>query len=231
MAWAAKRLRKGRVSDQVREHLTKLMVQGKLKIGDQLPPVGELAKQFGVSRVPVREGLISMEMSGLLTIKRGAGGGVFVAQPNAHPVSEALTLMLRLGKASIRELTEARLLIEPEVARLAALRSTAKDRRVLQETIDTYLASVEKGEPRSIRDMDFHMRLAEASHNAVYILIMQSLGPLLYNSVRQHKLTQQDRRRGIQDHQDILDAISAGRADEVSSLMAAHVSNMATFWK
>ncbi len=231
MNFASKPLNKGRVSDQVRERITDSILRGELRVGDQLPPEIELARQFGVSRVPVREAIISLEQSGLLLIKRGAGGGIFVAEPSPEPMGEVLTLMLTLGRASIAELTEARLLIEPEVAGLAARRAGPGDIKALEQTILNYSASVDGKKPRSMADMDFHMRLAEASGNTVYRLTLQSLVPLLYNSVRERSFSQQDRRHGIGDHQAIFEAVRAGDAQEAAAVMTRHVKKMVTFWK
>ncbi|MEW5911974.1 MAG: FadR/GntR family transcriptional regulator [Thermodesulfobacteriota bacterium] len=225
------RLRQGRVSDQIRDQITNQIIAGYLRVGDQLPSEGELARQLGVSRVPVREAVISLQQSGLLIVKRGAGGGIFVAKPSPEPMGEVLTLMLRLGRASIAELTEARLLIEPEVARLASQRAAPAHLQALQETIDRYSASVDKGEPRSLADMDFHMRLAETSRNTVLSLTLKSLVPLLYNSVRQHGFSQEDRCRGIQDHRGILAAVRSGDGAGAAQAMAEHIKRMATFWK
>jgi len=178
----------------------------------------------------VREAVISLQQSGLLIVKRGAGGGIFVAKPSPEPVGEVLTLMLRLGQASIAELTEARLLIEPEVARLASQRATPEHLRVLQETIDRYIASVDSGEPRSLADMDFHVCLAETSHNIVLSLTLKSLVPLLYNSVRRQGFSQADRRRGIRDHQAILALVRSGEGVKAARALAKHIKRMATFW-
>jgi GntR family transcriptional regulator, transcriptional repressor for pyruvate dehydrogenase complex len=229
--FAAKPLNKGRVSDRVRDRITDSILQGELSVGDQLPSESELARQLGVSRVPVREAVISLEQSGLLLVKRGARGGVFVAEPSPEPMGEVLTLMLRLGRASIAELTEARLLIEPEVARLAAQRASAMDIEALRETIENYATSVDQKAPRSMADMDFHMRLAEASGNTVYRLTLQSLVSLLYNSVRERSFSQKDRRRGIGDHQAIFESVCAGDVEGASTAMTRHVKKMVTFWK
>lgn len=71
----------GRVSDSVREQITNLILAGELKVGDRLPTESELARQLGVSKVPVREAMISLQQMGLLTSRRGPEAGCSCASP------------------------------------------------------------------------------------------------------------------------------------------------------
>ena len=231
MRLANGKLYKARVSDQVRERITELIFSGQLKVGDQLPCEAELADEFGVSRVPIREALIGLEQAGLLFIKRGAGGGVFVAEPSAEPVGEVLTLMLRLGRTSVSQVTEARLIIETEVASLAAQRATEQDLLALEQTVMAYEQSLERNEPRNIADMDFHLRLGDACGNMALNMTLKGLVPMIYHSVREHSFATKDRDRGISDHKQILSALRRRDADQARQLMRNHIERMATFWK
>jgi len=231
MRLAGGKLNKARVSDQVRERITELILSGQLKVGDQLPSEAALASEFGVSKVPVREAIIGLQQAGLLIIKRGAGGGIFVAEPSAEPMGEVLTLMLRLGRASIKELTEARLIIETEVAYLAAQRTTEQDLEALEQTIAAYQQSLEVDEPRTIADMDFHLRLGDACGNMVLNLTLKGLVPMVYHSVRVHQFARKDRVRGIADHKQMLAALRRRDAEQARQLMRRHIERMATFWK
>ncbi len=231
MSLAIGKLNKARVSDQVRERITELIFSGQLKVGDQLPSEAALASEFGVSKVPVREAIIGLQQAGLLIIKRGAGGGIFVAEPSAEPMGEVLTLMLRLGRASIGELTEARLIIETEVAYLAAQRATEQDLDALERTIENYQKSLELDEPRTMSDMDFHLILGDACGNMVMNLALKGLVPMVYHSVRKHRLAPEDRWKGIADHERILAALRWRDAARARRLMRGHIGRMATFWK
>jgi GntR family transcriptional repressor for pyruvate dehydrogenase complex len=224
-------VKQGRVSDGVREQITNLILAGELNVGDRLPTENELARQLGVSKVPVREAMISLQQMGLLTSRRGAGGGVFVCEPRPEPVGEALTLMLRLGKASIADLTQARLVIEPHVARQAALLATARDVARLEESIIEYQKIVEQNQERSIRDLDFHLTLADACGNPVFNLILRALIPLLYTNVRLRRLPPERRNLGIDGHREILEAVRRGDPEKAQLAMARHVTQMATLWK
>src|SRR5262249_48034225 len=119
--------RRGRVSEAIVHRIKKQITEGRLLAGHKLPAEREMARQFKTSRVSVREAYRSLEEVGVLRIRRGADGGAFVAQLDHQPVLRSLALVLGLGKTSHKELTEARIAIEPPIARLAALRARKED--------------------------------------------------------------------------------------------------------
>lgn len=220
-----------RVSDVVMDQIKQLLLDSKLNVGDRLPPERQLAKQLGVSRVPVREALFSLANSGFLKIKRGAGGGIFVSEPSIEPYAEYFTLMLQMGKASVQDLTEARLFLEPNVARLAAERATPEDLEKIEQSISEYEKRVKQNAPRSLQDMTFHVRVAEASKNIVMVLTIKGLMGLLYKTVRDLGFTRDDKQKSVNTHRRIFESIRACDSEHAYQLMAEHVKEMATFWK
>ena len=224
-------VKKQRASDEARNLILNVMREGHLQAGEQLPSETQMAEQMGMSRVPVREAVSSLEQFGLLTVKRGSGGGIFVAEPTLEPFGRFFSLMLRMGKASVKELTEARLLIEPGVAALAAQNAGREHIDRLKESIDDYRTSVQKGKARSIKDMDFHVRLAEASQNMVMEMVMKGLVPLLHKSVKDLKFEPADRMKGIEEHERITAAVERGNVSAAQRAMADHVNRMSTYWK
>ena len=114
----------GKGSELIAQQIKSSILNGTLKLGDRLPPERELVESFQASRISVREALKSLETSGLLTIKPGSG--VFVAEVDTKPLSDFFSSFLHIRKVSINELTEARIILEPSVARLAAERITSE---------------------------------------------------------------------------------------------------------
>src|SRR5258707_12219072 len=102
-----------RVSDAIARRIKKQISEGRLVAGHKLPAEREMARQFKTSRVSVREAYRSLEELGVLSIRRGADGGAFIAVVDHAPVFRSLALVLGLAKTSHKELTQARLLIEP----------------------------------------------------------------------------------------------------------------------
>jgi len=224
-------IKRKRVSDVVMDQIKQLLMDAKLNVGDRLPPERQLAKQLGVSRVPVREALFSLANSGFLKVKRGAGGGIFVSEPSVEPYAEFFTLMLQLGKAGVQDLTEARLFLEPHVARLAAERATSEDLEAIELSISEYEKRVEQDAPRSIGDMKFHVKVAEASKNIVMVLTIKGLMGLLYKTVKDLGLSREDKQKSVHTHRRIFESIRASDSESASQLMAEHVKEMSTFWK
>lgn len=220
-----------RVSEVVIDQIKQLLLDSKLNVGDRLPPERLLAKQLGVSRAPVREALFSLANSGFLTIKRGAGGGNFVSEPSMEPYAEFFTLMLQMGKASVQDLTEARLFLEPNVAGLAAERATSVDLKNIEQSILEYEKRVSEDIPRSLGDMEFHVNVAEASKNIVMVLNIKGLMGLLYKTVKDFDLSCENKQKSVDTHRRIFEAIRSSDSDSAYKLMAEHVKEMAVFWE
>src|SRR5947209_11963517 len=124
-----------RVSDEILRQIKEAVLGGTFQIGDRLPNERALAEQFAASRTSVREALRGLEQEGVIYVKKGASGGVFVAHVDHQLVARPMETLLRLKKVSIHHITVARLIFEPEAARLAATRATAEDLEEMQQVI------------------------------------------------------------------------------------------------
>jgi len=116
-----KPIRQFRISEEVTDQLKQSILLGEFKAGDKLPSERDLAEQFQVSRVAIREALRRLENSGFVTTRQGAMGGAYVTDLNFEYLANAFLDLFLADKISIPELHRVRLLIEPEIARLAAL--------------------------------------------------------------------------------------------------------------
>lgn len=157
-----KRTRPYRVSDRIASDIKRQIAMGSLGVGHRLPAERDLAQQYGVSRVSVREAYRSLAELRLIRIRRGRDGGAFIDGSDTTPVEEALTMLFRLGQASPRELGEA-WLVEPVVARLAARNAAPSDLERLRRVTETG----EPSTPASIarRRLRFYEAVARCAHN------------------------------------------------------------------
>jgi DNA-binding FadR family transcriptional regulator len=105
----------GKISERIARQIKDTILNGAMKSGDRLPPERELVQRFQASRISIREALKNLEASGLLTIKPGSG--VFVSEVNSKPMSESLASILRIKRVSMNELSEARMILEPNIAK------------------------------------------------------------------------------------------------------------------
>ncbi len=109
-----------RVSEEVFEQLKESILLGHFKAGDKLPSERELSEEFKVSRLAIRDALRALENSGFVTTRQGVNGGAFVTELTFDHITNAFLDLFLADKISIPELYHVRLLIEPEIARLAS---------------------------------------------------------------------------------------------------------------
>lgn len=166
-----------RAFEVVCERVRELVASGRLKQGDRLPPERQLAEQFGVSRLAIREALRSLENAGLIVLQRGPKGGAFIQGGGDTKMTELMQDMLDLGAISLAELTEARIFILGSVARLACERASEDDLEQIAESVRLNEVAVESGsrETRLEHATDFYARLAKATKNKVMMLVVRSL--------------------------------------------------------
>jgi GntR family transcriptional regulator, transcriptional repressor for pyruvate dehydrogenase complex len=170
-----KPIRQPRVSEEVIEQLKQAFIVGHFKTGDKLPPERELAQEFQVSRVAIREALRALEGTGFVAIKQGASGGAYVTDLTFETLSNAFVDLFMAEKISIPELVHVRRLIEPEIVRMAAARVTPDYRKRLLEAV--------KAEDLPVRSLpqDFeaktmvHFIFAEMCSNRLLEALVKSL--------------------------------------------------------
>ncbi len=125
-----------RISNEVTEQLKQSILLGHFKPGDKLPSERELAEEFQVSRVAIREALRTLENAGFVVTRQGITGGAFVTDLSFQQLTNSFLDLFLCEKLSIPELYHVRRLIEPEVARLAALRINDEYARRLRTALE-----------------------------------------------------------------------------------------------
>jgi DNA-binding FadR family transcriptional regulator len=219
----------GRVSETIVRRIKKQLSEGRLVAGHKLPAEREMARQFKTSRVSVREAYRSLEELGVLRIRRGADGGAFIAQVDHEPVLRSLSLVVGLAKTSHKELTEARMLIEPPIARLAALRARKDDiARLERVLVQEEQAAAARTGPFRPTGSQFHRSLAACARNLPLIVLMNALADVTANaaSVLDVAARARHRLRNCHYHREIFEAIRRRDGDAAFSIMAEHVGDI-----
>lgn len=213
----------GRVSEAIAHRIRKQIARGQLTPGARLPAERELAQRLRTSRVSVREAYRSLEETGLILVRRGAEGGAFIADVDHEPVRRSLSLMLHLGRTSHEELTEARLLVEPPIARLAARRASLDDVERLRELVRKQEDAVRgKGDSRQF-DLEFHRLVARCSANLPMMLMINSVADLMVEAIQPIAIQKAARKQTLDFHRRILEAIARRDEDAAYEIMLAHV--------
>jgi GntR family transcriptional regulator, transcriptional repressor for pyruvate dehydrogenase complex len=156
----------------VLEQIRTALALGRFRVGDTLPRERDLAEMLQVSRPPVREALAVLASEGVIEIRRGRNGGLFVT---GRPVDEAAKLtLLRENRERLRETFEYRIVVESAAAQLAAERRSRAELGELREQVEEMqrLADLdgERHDPKVTGDFfavdnDFHLGIARASRN------------------------------------------------------------------
>lgn len=219
------------MSEVIAGRIKKQISDGRLAAGHKLPAERDMARQFKTSRVSVREAYRSLEEVGLLRIRRGAEGGAFIAQFDHEPVRRSLSLVLGLGKTSHEELTEARVLLEPAIARLAALRARPEHITKLEEVLLQEEAEVRGRRARRTSETtagQFHRAIAACAQNMPLVVLMNALADLTAESVSalDVRVRSRNRRKNCEFHRQILDAIRAHDGEAAYSVMLQHVGDI-----
>src|SRR4051812_12670494 len=133
--------------------------------GDFLGTENDLAARYGVSRIVARDALRTLEALGIAEIKMGKGGGARVARGNPNLFAEALAVQLDLIGVSRTEIMDAQRAIECLAAELAAEHATEADFAKLRDLVAQAEASIGDAERFTRLGAEFHLAVAEASHN------------------------------------------------------------------
>jgi GntR family transcriptional repressor for pyruvate dehydrogenase complex len=158
------------VSDRVRDKIA----QGELRPGDKLPAERDLATQFGVSRSAVREALRSLEVTGVVELKKGVKGGAFIVGGSPDRMAQAMQDLVSLDAISLKELTEARILLLDGVVRLAVERATEADLKALEDNIqrtETIIDSGKIAERPKAAQAFYHLIAASTGNTALTFLV------------------------------------------------------------
>lgn len=210
------------IVDQVRDDI----FRGRRKPGDRLPPEQVLALQFNVSRTGVREALRVLEIQGLVQVRHGYGGGVFVAEVGLLPVLGALQTSLQLGQLDVDEMYEARVLIEPTVVRLAVERATDALVDELDANVERARSLIANGATAFPINLEFHARLAQAGGNRILGLVSQALLELLERLHHQYPTNRAVSERALDDHRRLIDAVRSRDGRHAEALMVDHLRSL-----
>jgi GntR family transcriptional repressor for pyruvate dehydrogenase complex len=218
-----------KISETVARDVVRDIIERGLRPGDNLPSEAAMLDVYGVSRESLREGLRLLEVQGLISIRRGPGGGPTVGTVDPGHLGRISTLYYHLAGATYRELLEAWVLGEAMLADRAARNPDVDARRAAMEP---YLMH----EPDAGGSVDdfvqshaaFHAAVASLAQNRVLELTLQTYGQI----VSHHSAVVGDPRQLREvidhDHHELARAIVAGHARRANDLMRLHIDGVST---
>jgi GntR family transcriptional repressor for pyruvate dehydrogenase complex len=166
-----------RMSEAIVRQIEDQIFRGQLKPGEMLPSETALMKQFGVGRYTVREAFRMLEASGFIKIKQGAQGGAVITKLTNEFVSDFLIKAIRFGEVTSAALSQFRLALEPSIAAIAAEKDDIKQHFIveMEKNVSHVKALYKKKKITAYGNMDFHVLLAEATENPMFIILLRTL--------------------------------------------------------
>lgn len=209
------------IQNKIINDIRDLIIYKNLEPGEKLPSERMLSEKFGVSRNNVREAIQSLEFYGIL--KSIPQSGTFVANIGVIAMNGMIDEILNLEDPDFKSLVETRILLELKTARLAALRRTESDLTSIRSALDAYKEKVLKGEDAVQEDLIFHLAIAQASGNSTMNRLMLIITPgILTNFQKYHVCDVNQAFLGIQEHEDIYEAIKTQNPKLAKEKMKIH---------
>ena len=224
-----------KVADEIVEQIERLVLEGVLRPGDQLPAERDLAGQFGVSRPTLRQALAELEGSGLLVARQG--GGTYVADVMRSVFAEPIIGLFGKHEKATSDYLEFRAGIEAMAARWAAMRATAADREILSSIMRKMEQAHELENPdeEARLDVELHIAVSDASHNIVLIQSLRSIYNLLQHGVfyNRHLLYgyKNGRSQLLKQHRAIFDAVMSRDPDSAEQAVRNHMEFVGRAWR
>ena len=216
------------LAERVGDSILQRIVGGEFKPGDKLPSERELGEQFGVSRTVVREAVRGLTGRGLISVR--AGSGLRVAEIDPAAIAESLTLLMRSnGEPDYHNVHEVRVMLEVQMAGVAAERAQPDDLERLQDAADA-MERARGVEQTAVRDLEFHRAIATATHNPLYLVLHDAIGDALME-VRRANHASGGRTDAIESHRKIVQFISAQDAEQAKSTMRHHLETVEQIWE
>jgi len=220
------RLQKRRKAyEEVADTIRGLIFEGRVSLGERLPSEREMAEQFGVSRVAVREAIRTLELTGFVTVRKGAQGGAFVAQDYDRPIAELIENMLTAGEVGFGQLFDVRRLIEPFAAARLAARANVEEVAQLTAVIEE--AEQRNAEGLNIRPFNarFHRLIVRLADNPIMALMGEIVLAIILARI-QDVPSAEIGPAHLDFHRAILDAIGRGDAEDARSLMLQDIADL-----
>lgn len=207
---------------QIYDQLHEAIVSGQYEIGERLPSEKDLCSMFHVSRVPVREALAALELNGLVDSMQGAGYYVRRIVPRGDEWAR---------EVEPQDIIRARMMLEPDIARLAAEQINGEQRDELCDIIERFKEEAEEDVYTTAVDKEFHLFLAKTCGNALYAMMMESIFRAMEQRMWELILsrtvaTQKYREQNNQEHLHIAKAVLDGRSDDAYAFMKEHMEQL-----
>jgi DNA-binding FadR family transcriptional regulator len=228
-----RRIELARASQVVAAELRERILFGELGRRDRLPPAAEFAQELGISYHHLREALRLLEQDGLIQVRGGHYGGIFLTLPDADVLARTFEGILARKGTLLADVIAARRIVEPAAAELAARHATEDDLAALDAILARHGTNEDLVAGQGALNSEFHLAVVDASHNKTLILLMRSIARLVEAADRAGarmttvEITSRPelRDRTARAHRSIVKAVRERDVERVGALMRRHLGD------
>ena len=220
-----------RAFEEICDEIKRLIFTGTLKPGDRLPTELELTSQFNVSRQTVREALRLLETTGFINMQRGGTGGPLIVDTILNTISNSFLDAFQMRKISIDELTAARIEIEKMVLKAVLARNSQDYMKALEDNVALAKELLGRKMKPFREEMEFHMLLARASNNYIFVIIVEALLAVTADIRSRLNSGIELDTEAVLGHERILQAIKERDSEKALAAMEKHLTENAVLKK
>ena len=217
------RVKVRRTFEVIVEMLKDRIFSGEYRPGDRLPAERDAADMLGVGRPAVREAYRALELIGIVKIRKGKQGGAFITERDRQTVTDTLSDLIRLRQVDMSHLTEARLVLETDVAKLAIRRIGAEEIARLKACIDAAIEQSRRGITATVENLQFHLLLGEMSGNPILSLMLASTLDLLQMVIGAVAPSPEVSLANAEEHYAIIEALQSGDFERLRPVLEDHI--------
>jgi GntR family transcriptional regulator, transcriptional repressor for pyruvate dehydrogenase complex len=210
------------VGEQVALQIAGMIREGRWRTGDKLPPESELCRALSIGRSTLREALKSLAFIGMVRMR--AGDGTYVAQTSPGLLERILARGLLKTEKDLADVCEARMVLETELAALAAERAEPQDIKRLFELVELSRKSLNgEGSPFLELDLEFHLSIATCAKNDVLRHLLIDIRGVLIEWIMKSQELPGLRENALKQHEKILEGIADHNPSRARETMQAHL--------
>ncbi len=230
-ALANQPIRVPKAAELISEKLRRRIVLGELKAGDALPSETEMMSEFNVSRASLREAFRVLEAEALIEVKRGAPRRAPINQPTHELAAKSIGLLLQIRGASLKEVLEARLIIEPPLMRVLATDRTDADLKELRDHLTWERDHIDDFKVFALATAELHRILMQCAGNVVLALMTGMLDEIFRRHVthfvaRARADQLELNKAALANHTLLVDMIEARNAEAAEAVWRQHMQRL-----
>jgi GntR family transcriptional repressor for pyruvate dehydrogenase complex len=217
-----------KIYQSIIEQIVWLVKEGKLKIGDKLPPERTLATMFNVSRASIREAFSAMEIIGLIEVRPGEG--TFISDLNIGPFINTIAPLLVKNESMETDLLDFRTLLELNAIKITAANASDSDLDLLKRPLDSMAEALDKNDAAlgAKADIEFHKAIFILSGNYILLKASECMTYILESSIKFNRekilRNKENSRMLLQQHSQIFEAIKCKNPELASDIMEKHLN-------